>query len=170
MIILCVYCGNIATSVDHIIPRSKGGENIESNIVPCCQTCNSEKHDRLLTEWNAHKVLHAVAVEPKVYDALKSLPPWPLTQRVQLKVNYITQLIDNLPPTLPTVIYETVLTIKQLVDNRVIDMSYAALKKAAYRDVNFPLPVRPGQPRLYRPGDVRQWHITRRTRIGVIIP
>lgn len=44
---LCRYCG-IAESVtvDHIIPRSKGGPNAQSNLVGCCRECNQLKADR----------------------------------------------------------------------------------------------------------------------------
>jgi hypothetical protein len=37
----CVYCGDEANSVDHVIPVEKGGmDNIE-NLVAACLTCNS---------------------------------------------------------------------------------------------------------------------------------
>ena len=31
----CQYCGGVAESVDHIIPKSKGGEHVWSNVVAC---------------------------------------------------------------------------------------------------------------------------------------
>jgi hypothetical protein len=48
----CQYCGtkyphNMLT-VDHIIPKSRGGKNIWENLVTCCQHCNRYKDDRLL--------------------------------------------------------------------------------------------------------------------------
>ena len=33
----CQYCGKSAESVDHIIPRSKGGLHEWSNVVACCK-------------------------------------------------------------------------------------------------------------------------------------
>jgi 5-methylcytosine-specific restriction endonuclease McrA len=48
----CVYCGQLATSIDHVWPTSRGGPDIESNLVPACHSCNSRKNDRLLTEWD----------------------------------------------------------------------------------------------------------------------
>ena len=44
----CQYCGGIAESVDHIIPKSKGGEHIWSNVVACCKKCNLIKADKYL--------------------------------------------------------------------------------------------------------------------------
>ncbi|WP_158495382.1 HNH endonuclease [uncultured Micrococcus sp.] len=44
----CAYCGAHATTVDHIHPRSRGGENSWENLVACCLTCNGAKGDRSL--------------------------------------------------------------------------------------------------------------------------
>ena len=45
----CQYCGSARTSltVDHVIPRSKGGSSGWDNIVTCCAPCNRRKGDRL---------------------------------------------------------------------------------------------------------------------------
>lgn len=49
---LCVYCGlNKATSIDHVIPISRGGNNNIENLLPACVSCNSKKRDKLLSEW-----------------------------------------------------------------------------------------------------------------------
>lgn len=47
----CVYCGKEATTVDHITPRSKGGTDEETNVVPCCKSCNSSKKDKDLVDF-----------------------------------------------------------------------------------------------------------------------
>lgn len=39
----CFYCGNEGGSVDHLVPKCKGGEDRLDNLVPCCITCNSSK-------------------------------------------------------------------------------------------------------------------------------
>lgn len=44
---ICHYCGNAANSVDHIIPRSQGGESTLDNCVAACTPCNSSKRDRI---------------------------------------------------------------------------------------------------------------------------
>ncbi len=45
----CQYCGTSKSSltVDHVIPRSKGGPSSWDNIVACCAPCNRRKGDRL---------------------------------------------------------------------------------------------------------------------------
>ena len=43
---LCAYCDQPATTWDHIIPVSKGGDTRLGNIVPACKSCNSKKKDR----------------------------------------------------------------------------------------------------------------------------
>lgn len=43
----CAYCGRRAASVDHVIPRTKGGGEEENNLVACCKICNSTKNNRL---------------------------------------------------------------------------------------------------------------------------
>lgn len=47
----CVYCGAIANSLDHVIPQSKGGKTVASNLVAACKPCNGNKGDRELFEW-----------------------------------------------------------------------------------------------------------------------
>ncbi|MDP9417944.1 MAG: HNH endonuclease, partial [Actinomycetota bacterium] len=46
----CVYCGARADSVDHVIPRSRGGEHAWGNVVAACFRCNHRKGSRLLAE------------------------------------------------------------------------------------------------------------------------
>jgi len=47
----CVYCGAPATTVDHIVPLSRGGGNGRENLAAACATCNTEKGSLLLSEW-----------------------------------------------------------------------------------------------------------------------
>jgi 5-methylcytosine-specific restriction endonuclease McrA len=46
----CVYCGAKADTVDHVVPRSRGGDHSWENCVASCSTCNHRKGDRLLAE------------------------------------------------------------------------------------------------------------------------
>ena len=43
----CYYCGQEATTVDHIVPISKGGISAEDNMIAACLRCNSGKRDRI---------------------------------------------------------------------------------------------------------------------------
>lgn len=47
----CAYCGAEATSLDHIIPKNKGGTNSVSNLVPSCSRCNNSKANLDLVQW-----------------------------------------------------------------------------------------------------------------------
>jgi 5-methylcytosine-specific restriction endonuclease McrA len=46
----CQYCGARADSIDHVVPRSKGGPHTWDNVVAACRPCNVRKRDRLLHE------------------------------------------------------------------------------------------------------------------------
>lgn len=46
----CAYCGGKADTVDHVVPRSRGGEHTWENCVACCASCNRRKADKLLSE------------------------------------------------------------------------------------------------------------------------
>jgi 5-methylcytosine-specific restriction endonuclease McrA len=46
----CGYCGGTATTVDHILPRSRGGRNSWLNTVAACGGCNQRKGDRTPAE------------------------------------------------------------------------------------------------------------------------
>lgn len=46
----CQYCGAAAESIDHVVPRSRGGSHAWDNVVAACRPCNTRKEDRLLHE------------------------------------------------------------------------------------------------------------------------
>ena len=46
----CQYCGSSAENIDHVVPRSRGGEHVWENVVAACRPCNTRKEDRLLHE------------------------------------------------------------------------------------------------------------------------
>lgn len=51
---ICAYCGVYHPSTeltrDHVIPTSKKGKNIWSNVVAACKPCNRRKDDNLLED------------------------------------------------------------------------------------------------------------------------
>jgi 5-methylcytosine-specific restriction endonuclease McrA len=74
----CQYCGSERGSltVDHVVPRSKGGGSGWDNIVACCAPCNRRKGDRLPKDANMHprrqpKAPHSTIF---VYVATPSIP------------------------------------------------------------------------------------------------
>lgn len=46
----CAYCAGHASTIDHVLPRSRGGANTWENLVACCLTCNNRKGDKTPTE------------------------------------------------------------------------------------------------------------------------
>jgi 5-methylcytosine-specific restriction endonuclease McrA len=48
----CQYCGAAAENIDHVVPRSRGGQHTWDNVVASCQPCNARKGDKLLEHTN----------------------------------------------------------------------------------------------------------------------
>lgn len=46
----CQYCSRPGTTVDHVVPRSRGGENSWTNCVCACLACNHKKNNQTLKE------------------------------------------------------------------------------------------------------------------------
>ena len=50
----CQYCGEVLSpsdlTLDHVIPRSRGGSSTWENLVACCHPCNRHKGNRMLSE------------------------------------------------------------------------------------------------------------------------
>ena len=57
----CQYCGATAENVDHVIPKSAGGEHAWENVVAACRRCNQRKENRL-----AHEIGLKLARKPFV--------------------------------------------------------------------------------------------------------
>ena len=48
----CIYCSSkTGLSVDHLIPRSRGGPESSDNAVMACKACNSSRGDKGIYEW-----------------------------------------------------------------------------------------------------------------------
>lgn len=50
----CQYCGKHSRelTLDHVVPRSRGGQSTWENLVASCRACNGKKGSRLLKEAN----------------------------------------------------------------------------------------------------------------------
>jgi 5-methylcytosine-specific restriction endonuclease McrA len=50
----CQYCGETLPpsdlTLDHVVPRSRGGNSTWENLVACCHPCNRYKGNRMLSE------------------------------------------------------------------------------------------------------------------------
>ena len=54
----CFYCQETMTTVtiDHVIPRSKGGRHAIGNLLSCCGSCNSSKGAKTIMQWRIRKM------------------------------------------------------------------------------------------------------------------
>ena len=60
----CAYCGGIADSIDHIIPRvAKGSSNRLKNLTTACRSCNSIANARVFENFEEKKkyILEVIA-------------------------------------------------------------------------------------------------------------
>jgi 5-methylcytosine-specific restriction endonuclease McrA len=64
----CQYCGSRSTlTVDHVVPRSKGGSSTWENIVASCAPCNRRKGDQLPRQVGMHLVREPRIPGPQVF-------------------------------------------------------------------------------------------------------
>jgi len=42
----CQYCARAAENLDHVLPRSRGGDHTWENVVAACRSCNARKGNR----------------------------------------------------------------------------------------------------------------------------
>jgi len=54
----CQYCGRYSTrpTIDHVVPKCKGGKTGWHNVVTACHNCNNKKSDRTLKEANMNLI------------------------------------------------------------------------------------------------------------------
>jgi len=57
----CAYCDRTAGTVDHVLPRSRGGADTWENLVACCVRCNNVKGNRTPEEMGWKLRHHPVA-------------------------------------------------------------------------------------------------------------
>lgn len=54
----CAYCGKSASTIDHVLPRSRGGRDTWDNLVACCLRCNNVKGDHTPAEMDWSMLVH----------------------------------------------------------------------------------------------------------------
>jgi 5-methylcytosine-specific restriction endonuclease McrA len=68
----CVYCGGHADTVDHVLPRCRGGGGTWFNLVAACRRCNGRKGDR--TPQEAGMTMMREPFERRETDKLRRAP------------------------------------------------------------------------------------------------
>jgi 5-methylcytosine-specific restriction endonuclease McrA len=70
----CQYCGSRKPNltVDHVVPRSRGGKSVWENIVASCASCNRRKGNRLPREIKMHPRTRPTAPGPTVFIRIAS--------------------------------------------------------------------------------------------------
>jgi len=64
----CQYCGSSRhLTVDHVVPRSKGGPHAWDNVVTSCASCNLKKGDRTPAGANMHLARRPRPPEPSSF-------------------------------------------------------------------------------------------------------
>ena len=72
---VCHYCGKYVgaenLTMDHVIPVSRGGKSVKSNVVPACDACNKSKKyltpaEQILADLEQQGALPPE--EPEFYD------------------------------------------------------------------------------------------------------
>lgn len=77
----CQYCGGMRATltIDHVVPRSRGGTSEWENIVACCAPCNRRKGDRLLSGAGMQLLTQPKAPNPQIFVHVASStihPSW----------------------------------------------------------------------------------------------
>ncbi len=68
----CMYCGTkkkIKLTIDHVIPRARGGKSSFDNCVACCRPCNLKKGHRTPNEAKMY-LLHQ-PYSPTIYEFIR---------------------------------------------------------------------------------------------------
>lgn len=74
----CVYCGGAATSIDHVVPRSRGGRHEWGNVVSACRRCNHVKADRTVADlgWRIRMPQEPTGTAWRILGTGRSDPRW----------------------------------------------------------------------------------------------
>lgn len=68
----CQYCGARADSIDHVVPRSRGGVHDWENLAAACRPCNIRKRDRTPDEAGMNLIRPCRAPRPTAWVVLGS--------------------------------------------------------------------------------------------------
>jgi 5-methylcytosine-specific restriction endonuclease McrA len=69
----CVYCGSSGRlTLDHVVPRSRGGDSVWENVVTSCAPCNLRKGNRLPEEIEMRMHITPRAPTPALFVTLSA--------------------------------------------------------------------------------------------------
>ena len=77
---ICTYCGQDANSVDHVIPRSAGGDHSLANLVACCLKCNGKKGNMQQHAFLVRKATPPVFLDSSPSDTRTTVPDSPFNK------------------------------------------------------------------------------------------
>ena len=65
----CAYCGSTDNlTIDHIVPRSKGGPDFTKNCLCACHSCNQDKSHTPWEEWYSSQEFFSMQRYNKIKD------------------------------------------------------------------------------------------------------
>ena len=62
----CAYCDQPADTLDHVLPRLRGGLTVAANLVPACRRCNGAKGSTDWQQWFADQAWHCIKREARI--------------------------------------------------------------------------------------------------------
>lgn len=96
---LCQYCGDDFNTneltFDHIVPKSRGGHTVWTNIVTACQACNTTKGNKLPSEVQMYPITEPR--QPTIYELQehgRKFPPNFLHESWRDFLYWDTELVD----------------------------------------------------------------------------
>ena len=72
----CAYCGkppidDESLTIDHVRPKSCGGEDRTSNVIPACRECNQDKSSQEWIAWFRMQPFYTIEAEWRIRQWLK---------------------------------------------------------------------------------------------------
>ena len=72
----CAYCGSDEhLTIDHVVPRSKGGTDFTRNVVCACHECNQNKAHTPMEDWYSSQEFFSMDRYEKIKEWMKPDPP-----------------------------------------------------------------------------------------------
>lgn len=102
----CAYCGrppiddNSLTelTIDHVRPKSRGGEDRTSNVIPACASCNQAKSSQEWVAWYRMQPFYSIEGELHIRQWLShgttNFGPWD-EEDAKVVEEYANQLVDG---------------------------------------------------------------------------